>query len=526
MANEYDVIIVGGGHNGLVCAAYLGKAGLKVVVLERRHIVGGAAVSEELWPGFKTNPFANICNFFQSKVMDDLQLRKFGLDFQIVDPQVFKPFPDGRCLFFWKDEEKTLKEIEKFSKKDARAYLDLERDMMRLAQRSGISVLKPPPSLTEITSRLTDPKDQALFSKVISSSYTDFLGERFESGEIKATLSHLGLGSMVPGGPSTPGTMLCMFYAYLHRTGLAHGVGSSSAFFKGGAGAVPQALARAAESYGVTIRTNSEVARVVVKNGRAEGVELVEGGVVRGKAVVSNADPKRTFTSLVEPQHLDDSFLGQVKNYRYHIGFFSMVFALNGLPNFVASPGDQTPGPAHTGVIDIAPSLEYMESAWDDAKQGRLPEKPFMNGTIYSAVFPEMAPPGKHVMTMWARTVPHKLKGSTWEQEKERFGQRCIDVLTEYAPNLRDIILHYKFYGPEDLEDTLYLTGGHIHHGDMTFDQMFSNRPFSGWSDYRTPIKNLYMCGAGTHPAGGVSGAPGHNAAHEILRDWKEGAIS
>ena len=526
MAQEYDVVIVGGGHNGLVCSAYLAKAGLGVIVLERRHIVGGAAVSEELWPGFTTNPFANLCTFFQSKVADDLDLRRHGLDFHLCDPQIFKPFPNGKCLFFWQDEERTLREIEKFSKKDAKAYLDLERDMMRLAQRIGVSVLKPPPSLREITASLKDPADEALFSKVISSSYTDFLSERFESEEVKAAFAHNGLGSMMPGGPGTPGTVLCLFYFYMHRAaGLAHGNKAPVSFFKGGTGTVAQALARAAESYGVTIRTDAEVSRIAVKDGRASSVDLADSETIHGRTIVSNADPSRTFLKLVEPEHLDDDFLRQVGSYRYNIGFFSIVLALDGLPNFVASPGDNTPGPAHTGVIDISPSLEYMERAWADAKFGQLPERPFMNGTIYSAVYPEMAPPGKHVMTMWARTAPFRLRDSTWEREKEAFGQRCIDVLTEYAPNLKDLILHYKFYSPDDLEDTLGMTHGHIHHGDMTFDQMFSNRPFRNWSNYRTPIRNLYMCGAGTHPAGGVSGAPGHNAAHELLKDWKEGAI-
>ena len=521
MSREYDVIVVGGGHNGLVCACYLGQAGLNVVVLERRYLVGGAAVSEELWPGFRTNPFANNCNFFQSKVYDDLQLKKFGLDFHIADPQVFKPFPDGRCLFFWKDEERTLREIAKFSERDVRAYLDLDRDLTRLAQISGISVLKPPPSLREITARFTNPADEALFAKVITSSYTDFLGERFESPEIRATISHLGLGSMLPGGPSTPGTMLSMFTYYLHKPGVVHGSNHGSSFFKGGTGTVTEALAKAAQGYGVTLRTNAEVAQVLVKDNRTRGVVLADGEEVLGKAVVTNTDPSRTFTKLIDSEHLDPSFLQQVNNYRYGVGFFSIVLALDGLPNFTASPGDESPGPAHTGVIDIAPSLEYMERAWDDAKVGRTPEKPFMNGMMYSAVYPEMAPPGKHVMTMWGRTVPYWLEKGTWEEEREVFGQRCIDVLTEYAPNLRDLILHYKFYSPDDLENIIGLTHGHIHHGDMTFDQMFSNRPLPGWSNYRTPIKDLYMCGAGNHPSGGVSGAPGHNAAHEILKDWR-----
>ena len=404
MPEEYDVIVVGGGHNGLVCAGYLGQAGLNVVVLERRYIVGGAAVSEELWPGFKTNPFANLCTFFQSKVYEDLQLKKFGLDFHIADPQVFKPFPNGRRLFFWKDEERTLREIEEFSERDARAYLELDRDLMRLAQISGISVLKPPPSLKDITARFTDPADEALFAKVISSSYTDFLGERFESEEIKATLAHLGLGSMLPGGPGTPGTMLSMFNYYLHKAGLVHGANYATSWFKGGTGTVTQSLAKAAESYGVSIRTNAEVARVLVKDNRTRGVVLADGQEVLGKAVVSNADPNRTFTKLIEAEHLDPSFLQLVNNYRYNIGFFSIVLALDGLPNFTASPGDERPGPAHTGVIDIAPSLEYMERAWDDAKVGRTPEKPFLNGTD---VFHRISRDGSSGKTRHDHVGPH-----------------------------------------------------------------------------------------------------------------------
>ena len=526
MSPEYDVILVGGGHNGLTCAAYLAKAGLKVIVLERRYIVGGPAVTEELWPGFKANPFMGIVVFLQSRVAEDLELKKFGLDFHVCDPQVFKPFPDGRCLILWQDEEKTLKEIEKFSKKDVRAYLDLDRDMIRLVERTGLSALEPPPTLAEITSRLNNREDEAFFIKVMTSSYRDFLDERFESEEIKAYLSTHGLGSFMPGGPDTPGTMLCYFYYYMHRTtGVAHGTAAAISLAKGGSGSITQALALAAESYGASVRTNAEVTRVLVDNGKAVGVELLGGEQIKARVIVSNADPNRTFSKLVEPEHLDERFLAQVRNYNIEQGFFSMVLALDGLPNFTAYPGDKEPGPAHTGYIDIAPSMDYMERTWDEAKNGIAPEKPFLNGTIPSAIIPGMTPPGKHIMTMWGRTVPLRLKGTTWEQERDKFGERCIDVLAEYAPNIRDIIIHKKFYSPEDLESILYLTNAHILHGDMTFSQMFSNRPFAGWSNYRTPIRDLYMCGSGTHPGGGVSAAPGHNAAQQILLDWKEGVI-
>ncbi|MFQ5933368.1 MAG: phytoene desaturase family protein [Dehalococcoidia bacterium] len=526
MPQKYDVVIVGGGHNGLTCAAYLAREGLKVVVLEKRHVVGGGAVTEELWPGFRANPFAGIVVVFQSKVVKDLELRKFGLDFHVCDPQSFNPFPDGRCLFVWLDEEKTMREIEKFSQKDVRAFLDMDRDMTRLAERLRVSVLRPPPSIHEMVSSLSDTADQSLFAKVVGSSYRHFLDERFESEEVKASIAHNGLGSMMPGGPETPGTLMCLFYYYMYRAdGLAHGDAGIS-LVKGGTGAISESLARAAESHSVTLRTDTEVATLMVEDGRTTGVELTDGDEVRGKLVVSNADPNRTFLKLVEPRHLDEEFLRQAGSYRLNQGFFSLVLALDGLPDFRAYPGADKPGPAHSGFINISPSMEYMERAWDDAKDGRLPERPFLNGTIPSAVNRDMAPPGKHIMTMWARIVPFRLAESDWEAEKEAFGERCIDILAEYAPNLRDIILHRRFYSPDDLEEVLGMTHGQIAHGDQTFDQMFSNRPFANWSNYRTPIKNLYMCGAGTHPGGGVSGAPGHNAAHEILKDWKEGAIT
>ncbi len=536
MNQAVDAVIIGSGHNGLVTAAYLARAGLRVLVLERRAVIGGACVTEEVWPGFKVSTLSYLCSLLQPRIIQELELERFGYHIYPKDPAFFTAFPDGRYLFFWQDLKKTVGEIAKFSARDAASYPQYEEELAHLAEWVESLLLETPPNI--VRRRLSDWLEmgklgwRALklgeaglvrFFKIMTQSARDFLNERFESEEIKTTLATDGVIG-TNGGPSTPGTAYILLH---HVMGGAAGQRGLWGFVRGGMGAISAALARSAESRGATIRTQAEVHRVMIKNGQAYGVALADGEEIRARIVVSNADPKRTFLSLIEREHLADDFRREIENFRITGSSFKINLALDGLPNFKAYPltgNGKEPGLPHRTTMHVCPSMDYIDCAWEDARDGRPSEHPMLECTIPTAYDDSIAPPGKHIMCIFAQYAPYKLKDAQWDSKaKERFADRCIEALAEYAPNIKEIILHRQVISPLDLEQEYGLTGGNIFHGEMALDQLFFIRPVAGWARYRTPIRNLYLCGSGTHPGGGVMGAPGYNAAREILKDWKRG---
>jgi phytoene dehydrogenase-like protein len=531
--SNYDAIIIGGGHNGLVTAGYLARAGLNVVVLERRPVLGGASVTEELWPGYKVSTLAYLCSLLQPRIIHDLELERFGYHIYPKDPSFFTMFPDGRHLFFWQDRQETLRELAKFSSRDASTYSDYEALLERLAEFVERLLLETPPNL--ISRRLTDllgfarlgletlkmrDPDLVQFVKIMTQSVRDFLDERFESEQIKVTLATDGVIG-TNGGPSTPGTAYVLLH---HCMGGATGTRGLWGFVRGGMGAIAEALARSAQAHGAAVRTSAEVRQILVREGKAYGVVLSGGQELSARAIISNADPKRTFLGLVEPEHLDDEFRRAVENIRMEGCSLKINLALDALPQFKAYPS-ATLSPPHKATVHVCPSMDYIDRAWDDAKQGRPSEEPMLEITIPTAYDDSLAPPGKHIMSLFVQYAPYRLKDAHWDDRKEPFADRCLDMLSEYAPNIKNIVRHRQVITPLDLEREYGVTGGNIFHGDLSLDQLFFLRPVAGWAQYRTPIRNLYLCGSGTHPGGGVMGAPGYNAAREILKDWKRGKV-
>ncbi|MGH9802261.1 MAG: phytoene desaturase family protein [Blastocatellia bacterium] len=528
--------MIGGGHNGLVTAGYLARAGLKVVVLERRRVVGGACVTEEPWPGYKVSSLSYLCSLLQPKIISDLELRKFGYHIYPKDPSFFTAFPDGRHIFFWQDMRKTVSEIAKFSKRDAEHYPQYELELVALAEWVESILLETPPNIVQrkladlvnlgkLGLRTLKLGDEGLVRmvKIMTQSVRDFLDERFESDEIKTTLATDGVIG-TNGGPATPGTAYILLH---HVMGGAAGPRGLWGFIRGGMGAISQALAASAEANGAEVLTNAEVDRVLIKDGQAYGVVLKNGDDIRAKVVVSNADPKRTFLKLVEEQHLEEGFRRSVENFRIEGSSVKINLALDGLPNFTAFPNSSNssgrePSLPHKTTMHVCPSMDYVDRAWEDAKQGKMSQHPMLECTIPTAYDNSIAPPGKHIMCIFAQYAPYKLKDGFWDQAtKDEFADRCINALADYAPNIKNIVLHRQVISPFDMEQEYGLTGGNIFHGEMDLDQLFFMRPVAGWANYRTPIRNLYLCGSGTHPGGGVMGAPGFNAAREILKDLK-----
>jgi phytoene dehydrogenase-like protein len=530
MSEACDVVLIGGGHNGLVAAGYLARAGLSVTVLERRRVVGGASVTEEVWPGYQVSTLSYLCSLLQPQIIRDLELKRHGYHIYPKDPSFFTVFPDGRHLFFWRDPIKTHAEIARFSRRDADYYPRYEEELSRLAEWVESLLLETPPNL--IRRRLDDLRSIGRFGwraarlgdrglvqlvKIMTQSVRDFLDERFESPEIKTTLATDGVIG-TNGGPSTPGTAYILLH---HVMGGAAGQRGLWGFVRGGMGAISQALASSAMAHGARIRTDADVRRILVVGGRAVGVVLADGEEIRARIVVSNADPKRTFLKMVEPVHLDDQFRQEVEGIRIEGSSFKINLALDGLPNFTAYPGATLSDP-HRTTIHVCPSMEYIDRAWEEARQGRPSSSPMLECTIPTAYDDSVAPPGKHIMCIFAQYAPYTLRDGKWDAtEKERFADRCLEALAEYAPNIRDLVIHRQIISPQDMEDEYGLTGGNIFHGEMSLDQLFFMRPVAGWAKYRTPIRNLYLCGSGTHPGGGVMGAPGYNAAREILKDRK-----
>ncbi len=528
MNSAYEAIVIGAGHNGLVTAAYLARAGLRVLVLERRGLVGGAAVTEEIYPGFKFDTCAHRIGSLHPAVVKDLQPARHGAEILQTDPTVFSPLPDGRHLLLWRNPQDSCEAIRRFSEADANRWIPFCGHVGRAAGFLESLYHKAPPNviardaatlwtLLKLGGRLRrmGKRDMMEVMRTLPMSVAEFLGDWFETDVLKGTLGAIGISGICQ-GPLAFGTAFLMLH---HQVGSNNGVPRSTEVVRGGVGNLTQALAAAARKWGVEIRTDAEVQRVTVEDNRATGVVLASGDEIAARWIVSNADPRRTFLKLVDPIDLDPQFLREVHNIKFRGACAKVHLALDELPSFTCAPGN---GPHLHGVISISPSLHYLEHAYDDAKHGGISRQPYLEILIPSLIDPTMAPPGKHVMSIFAQYAPYHLKEGVWDDaRREALGDAVVETLAQYAPNLEAAILHRHVLTPLDLETAYGLTEGNINHGELTLDQLFFMRPVPGWAQYRTPIQNLFLCGAGTHPGGGVTGAPGYNAARQILRDVK-----
>ena len=525
MAKRHEVIIVGGGHNGLTCGAYLARAGVDVLVLEQRHIVGGPCAEYEYFPGYRAS-ITNSPGSLEPKVVADLELARYGLVFTSPDPTLMFPFPDGRCFIGWRDKQKVVEEMAKFSNNDAQNYTEFFEFLNRFAERLGVSLFEPPISFRELVSRLQTPEDEETFAKLFFGSAKDLLDEYLESEEIKAMVAQLAYMSNQV-GPMDPGSCnwLLMRPMSLASSSIdaehdprKQYLRGSTGLPLGGMGSIVRAMRESMEAAGGSVRTESEVIQILVKEGRATGVVLASGEEIEADRVVSNLNPRLTYLNLIEAEQLEPGFRQKVKGLPDTGNAFKVALALDGLPHFSAAPKglEET---CSSCQFRIAPSIEYQEKAWDDHKYGRPSEGPCYWGLISSTADPSLAPPGKHVMSLNIFNAPRDLAAGSWDTERDRFGNHCIDVLSEYMPTLKDMIIDTRFWSPLDLEQEFGLLGGNIAHLDMSPRYMFGLRPMFELADYRSPIEGLYSCGSSVWPGGTVTGIPGHNASQTILKD-------
>ena len=519
----YDAIVIGGGHNGLTTAAYLARAGRKVLVLERRHLVGGSTVTEEIFPGFKFSVLSYVVSLLRPEVIRELELPRHGLEILPLE-STFTPLPDDDYLVRWADHDQTRSEIYRHSPLDADAYDRFGQLMYRmaLAVKPILSMVPPDPTslsrkdlrgLLRLGKHFRDLGESDFFMlyKLMTMSSADFLDEWFETDPLKATMSASGIiGTFL--GPRSPGTAYVQLHHYM---GEIDGAFRAWGFARGGTGAVAESIASAARELGVTIRENTTVGQVIVRGGRAVGVALEDGEEIMARTVVSGLDPRRTFLRLVDEGDLPPDFVRSIRRYRSVGSSGKVNLALGELPNFTSLPGD---GDHLRGAISISPSQDYLERAYDEAKYGEFSSHPYMDVIIPSLIDPGMAPPGKHVMSCFVQYAPYALNGGWNDEKREAFGDAVIDTLSQYAPNLRSAIIHRQVLTPQDMEDEFGLTGGNIFHGELSLQQLFFLRPAPRWADYRTPIRGFYLCGSGTHPGGGICGGPGRLAALEILK--------
>ena len=524
MTKRYDAIIVGGGHNGLVCAAYLARAGKKVLVLKRRERVGGAAMSEEVFPGFRFSVFSYVVSLLRPEIFRELELPRHGLQVLPLESTI-TPLPNGDYLGQWNDHDQNRRELARHSPRDAEAYDEFGRELHLMARAIKPMLAMAPPdpaslapaNLLELLSLrryfrdLGADKFHALH-KLLTMSSADYLDGWFECEPLKATKSASGIiGTML--GPRSPGTAYVLLHHYM---GELDGVFRAWGFARGGNGSVSAAIAASAQAAGAEIRCASPVEKVLLSNGRATGVVLEGGEEIRARIVVSGADPRRTFLGLVGETELPGEFVAAIRRFRFRGASAKVNLALGEAPRFTCLPG---PGPHLRGAFSISPSVDYLERAYDDAKYGEISRRPYMDIIIPSMLDPGMAPPGKHVMSIFVQYAPYHLNGGWSDARREQLGDTVIDTLAEYAPNIRSAILHRQVITPADIERVVGLSEGNIFQGELSLQQMFFLRPAPAWARYRTPIANLWQCGSGTHPGGGVMGAAGRNAAHAILRE-------
>ena len=528
-SSSYDAIVIGGGHNGLVCGAYLAKAGKKVLVVEKRPVLGGAAVSEEIVPGFTFSTFSYVVSLFRPHIIRQLELVKHGL--QIIPMETtYNPIPGDKGLVRWADPGRTRNEIARFSEKDASLYSEFGLAMGRLSRftKNIIDQTAPEPASLNPRELFKLLKMGRLFKdfdadmrylnvKLLTMSAVDFLEEWFESEPLLPSMAGSGIiGTFM--GIRSPGTAYVLLHHYM---GEIDGAFRAWGFSKGGTGQISMACARAAVSFGAEIITGAAVDHIVIKNGRATGVVLENGDLINAGTVISGLDPNRTFLKIVGEDKLPESFVRQIKRYKNRGSSGKVNLALNRLPNFK----DGRIGSQHLkGDITIAPSIDYVERAYDEAKYGEFSTRPFLNIVIPSLSDPSVAPPGKHVLSAFVQYAPYNIKegADKWPEKREAFGNAVIDTIEEYAPDIRDCIIEKQFISPWDIEKMTGLTEGNIFQGELSLEQLAFLRPVAEWSRYRTPVKHLWMCASGTHPGGGVMGAPGELAAKTML---KEGGV-
>src|SRR5437899_5838938 len=526
MSQKYDVVVIGGGHNGLVNAAYLARAGKKVLVLERRHIVGGAAVTEEIIPGFQFSECSYVVSLLRPEIIRELDLPRHGLAILPLDG-TFTPMLNNDYLWRVNDHGKTVREIRRHSRVDAEAYEEFSKLMVPMCRfvKPLLSMIPPDPTsvnprdlnkLYSLYKRFQElsSDERYTFVQLMTMSAAEFLDQWFETDALKATMSASGIiGTFL--GVRSPGTAYVLLHHYM---GEIDGAFRSWGFSRGGTGAISNAIAGAAREAGAEIRTQSPIVLILVTNGRAAGVALENGEEIRARVVSSSVDANRTFLKLLEPGSLSEEVVEKVRQYKFRGSSGKVNLALDALPDFTCLPGR---GRHLRGAISISPSMEYMERAYDDAKSGDYSRRPYLDIVIPSLTDPSVAPPGKHVMSCFAQYAPYHLCEGTWDEKREAFGDCVIETLAEYAPNIKNIIVGRQVVTPLDLEREFGLTEGNIFQGELTLEQLFFLRPVAGWAQYRTPVKGLYLSGSSAHPGGGIMGAPGKLAAEAILKDWK-----
>jgi len=545
---RYDAVVIGGGHNGLITAAYLARAGLKTVVLERRHVLGGAAVTEEVYPGFRFSVFSYVVSLLRPEIIRELDLPRHGLDILPLDG-TFTPLhegegrpapigPDGEKIgtgdYLWRvnDHGRTIRELRRWSKMDAEAYEEYGQLMVDMARfiKPILSIVPPDPAsndprpllplagLVRSFQRLSE-RQQAVFVQLMTMSAADFLSQWFETDPLKATMSASGIIGTYQGIRS-PGTAYVLLHHYM---GEIDGAFRAWGIPKGGTGGISNAIGSAARANGAEIRTEAAVAKIRTRGGRARGVVLENGDEIEADSVISSLDVRRTFIDLMEPGAIDNEFAEEVKRFKFRGSSGKVNLALDALPSFTALPG---PGEHLRGAVSISPSMDDMERAYDDAKYDRFSRKPYVDIVIPTLVDPSMAPPGKHVMSCFVQYAPYHLDPSLggWDEQREAFGDAVINRIAEFAPDLPSKILYRQVMTPLDIERTTGLTEGNIFQGELSLEQLFFSRPVPGWARFRTPIRDLWMCGSSTHPGGGIMGANGRIAAMELLRSKRKSA--
>jgi len=527
----YDAVIIGAGHNGLTAAAYLARAGYSTLILERRDIVGGCCVTEEIAPGCRASTTSYIASMLRPEVIRDLNLADHGLRMVACDPALQVPFPDGQLVSWWANRDRFVEELRKISPKDAETFVRVDDGLKTLARYLQPFFLEPPPEpgaqsfagwsdllRTAKRFRRISTSEISQLVSFLTGSLGDFLDRNYESEKVKTLfLANNVYGKH--GGPYQPGTALGLLFHLL--SGGEHEQQGFYGHVMGGMGSITSAMAKAAQGFGAEIRTGAPVQQIDSRDGRVRSVVLKDGTEIRARVVLSSADPKRTFLGLVPERDLPADFVHAIRGIKMDGPCAKVNMVLAEEPRFIGTPANYDP--QQRSLFTLVPSLEFAERCYDTAKFGEIPEELWVDCVIASNADPSLAPAGKHIMTCFVQYVPYRLRHGTWDEHRELLGDRVVKKIAEYAPNVPAAIIARQILTPLDLERTYGLTEGNIFHGDLNLEQLFFNRPVAGWSQYRTPVTGLYLCGAGAHPGGGVTGAPGHNCAHQVLRDLKRG---